>query len=175
MRDRCLRELTWQFNRKIKALATVETNIHGWSVAYQYPVDCLKIRRLMSQSENVSSDTHDRYADRHRMVPDLNQQIPYEVYNFDDNKLIATNVTELRIDYAAKVENTNLFSDDFVMALSYLLAAELAIPIVGAETGSALRSESLSMYNSYMTSAMTDDQNDQYHEVPESEFVTIRN
>lgn len=174
MRDRCLRELPWQFNRKIKALATVETEIHGWPVAYQYPVDCLKIRRLMTQYEATTNSMDDR-AHRHRVIPDLESAIPYEVFNFDDDKTIGANQTELRIDYSAKVTNTDLYSDDFVLALSHLLSAELAIPIVGAELGRSLRDDSLSMYKSYMANAMATDQNDQYHEPVESEFITIRN
>ena len=45
IRDRCLREIVWSFNRKIEALATLSSvTIFNWAYAYQYPSDCLKIR-----------------------------------------------------------------------------------------------------------------------------------
>lgn len=178
LRDRCLREIPWSFNRKIKALATVAVDIFNWAYSYQYPVDCLKIHRLIGPYEEApagSSSTVARHRDVELLpVKGLRAQIPYEIFNVDDKKTIGVNQPELRIDYAAKVTDPNLFSDDFIMALSHLLASEVAIPIVGAEMGRALRSDSLELYNRYMASAISEDKNDQYLEPNESEFITVR-
>ena len=178
LRDRCLRELTWQFNRKIKALATVTTDIFNWAYAYQYPVDCLKIKRLVGSFEEIpagSVDVISRLRDE-RVLPlkDIRTQIPYEVFNFDDKKTIGSDQPDLRIDYAAKITDPNLFSDDFILALSHLLASELAVPIVGAELGRALRNDSLQLYKQYFAAAISSDQNDQYFDPPASDFVTVR-
>ena len=179
LRDRCLREIPWQFNRKIRALASVTTDIFQWSYSYSYPVDCLKIHRLVGQYEELpigSNDVVSRLLDsRVRSPTDLRRQIPYEVFNFDDNKLIGSNQPDLRIDFAAKVTDPNLFSDDFIMALSHLLASEVAIPIVGAELGRALRNDSLQLYRQYLASAMSTDMNDQFLNPGESDYVNIRN
>lgn len=177
LRNRCLREIPWQFNRTIRALAPVTTEVFNWSYAYSYPVDCLKIHRLVGSYEelpNGSNDVVSRALDS-RLLRGSRQQIPYEVFNFDNAKVIGSNQAELRIDFAAKLEEPDLYSDDFVMALSYLLAAELAIPIVGAELGRGLRSDSLQLYKSYLSSAIADDMNDQYMLPQESDFVTVRN
>jgi hypothetical protein len=179
LRDRCLREIPWQFNHKIRALATVTTDIFNWAYAYSYPVDCLKIRRLVGSYEELpagSANVASRLLDS-RVIPlkDLRRQIPYEVFNFDDSKIIGSDQPDLRIDFAAKVTDPNLFSDDFVMALSHLVSSELAIPIVGAELGRALRNDSVQLYKQYLASAIASDQNDQYHTPAESDFVTIRN
>ena len=179
LRDRCLREIPWQFNHKIRALAPVVTDIFNWAYAYSYPVDCLKIRRLVGSYEELpagSADVASRLLDS-RVLPNkgYRRQIPYEVFNFDDAKIIGSDQPDLRIDFAAKVTDPNLFSDDFIMALSHLLSSELAVPIVGAELGRALRNDSLQLYKQYLASAIATDQNDQYLEPSESDFVTIRN
>jgi len=180
IRDRCLREIVWSFNRKIEALATLSSvTIFNWAYAYQYPSDCLKIRRLIDTHEETSTDSTGNIS-RTRNLDELplrheRAQIPYEVFNVSNNKVIGANQDQLRIEYAAKVEDPNLFSDDFILAMSHLLGAELAIPIVGAEIGRALRRDSLQMYQSYMNDAISDDMNEQYHEPLESDFVTIRN
>lgn len=179
LRDRCLREIPWQFNHKIRALAPVTTDIFNWAYAYSYPVDCLKVRRLVGSYEALPAGTSNvasRLLDS-RVMPlkDIRRQIPYEVFNFDDAKVIGSDQPDLRIDFAAKVTDPNLFSDDFIMALSHLLSSELAVPIVGAELGRALRNDSLQLYRQYLASAIATDQNDQYLSVGESDFVTIRN
>lgn len=179
LRDRCLREIPWQFNHKIRALSPVVTDIFNWGYAYSYPVDCLKIRRLVGSYEELpagSANVASRLLDS-RVLPLKGQrrQIPYEVFNFDDTKILGSDQPDLRIDFAAKVTDPNLFSDDFIMALSHLLSSELAIPIVGAELGRALRNDSLQLYKQYLASSIATDQNDQYLAASESDFVTIRN
>lgn len=120
------------------------------------------------------SEVASRFHDRGLPRPNLNQQVKYEILNVDENKVIAANESELRVDYRAKVTDPNLFDSQFVMTLSYLLAAELAIPIVGADQGRALRSDSLTIYQQYLEAAVASNLNEQYHEPIDSEFVTIR-
>lgn len=178
LRDRCLREIPWQFNRTIRALASHTTEIFNWAYSYQYPVDCLKIHRLVPEWEELpaaSANISSRFLDsRVRPLKDNRRQVPYEVFNFDNNKLIGSDQPNLRADFAVKITDPNLFSDDFVLALSHLLSSELAIPIVGAELGRALRSDSLQLYRQYLASAMAADENDQYLQPKESDYVTVR-
>ena len=178
LRDRCLTELAWGFNRKIRALSVLTTEIFNWAYAYQYPTDCLKIHRLVGAHEellNADADVVSRLLDS-QLLPlrDLRTQTPYEVFNFDNNKTIGANEAELRIDYSAKITDPNLFSVDFIMALSHLLSSELAIPIIGAEVGRQLRSDSLQLYKQYLDAAMANDLNDGYDEPALSEYETIR-
>lgn len=178
MRDRVLTELPWIFNRKIRALSVLTTDIFNWAYAYQYPTDCLKIHRLVGAHEelsNADADVVSRLLDSQLLpLKDLRSQVPYEVFNFDDNKTIGANESELRVDYAAKVTDPNLFSTDCILAISHLLAAEIAIPIVGAELGRQLRSDSLQIYKQYLDAAMANDLNDGYDTPALSEFETIR-
>lgn len=176
LRDRCLTDIPWQFSRTIRALAPVTTEVFGWPYVYSYPVDCLKINRLVGPSEEASAAGFTSAPDNYTLVNrgELRRQIPYEVFNFSNVKVIGTDTADLRIDFTKKVDDPTLFSNDFVMALSHLLAAEIAIPIVGAEMGRALRSDSLQLYEKYLKSAMANDMNDQYIIPPESEYVSIR-
>lgn len=178
MRDRCLTEMPWSFNRKIRALSVLTTDIFNWAYAYQYPTDCLKINRLVGAHEelaNADADVVSRLLDSQLLpLKDMRVQIPYEVFNFNDNKTIGTNEADLYIDYSAEITDPNLFTVDFVLALSHLLASELAVPIVGAEQGRELRKDSLQLYTSYLDAAMANDLNDQYSTPSLSEFETIR-
>jgi hypothetical protein len=178
MRNRCLAELPWGFCRKIKPLATVTTEIFNWAYAYQYPVDCLKIHRLIGAYEELSNfdaDIISRLIDSQLLpVSEARRKIPYEVFNFDDKKTIGANEAELRVGYSAKVTDPNLFDTDFIMALSHLMSSELAIPIVGGEIGRQFRSDSLQLYKAYLHSAIASDMNEQVDPPAESEYVTVR-
>jgi len=177
-RDRCLRE-PWQFNHTIRALAVSTTEIFNWAYTYSYPIDCLKIHRMIGSFEEIpagASDVASRLLDSQlKSLKNQRRQIPYEVFNFDTAKLIGSDQKELRIDFARKITDPNLMSDDFIIALAYLLASQLAIPIVGAELGRALRGESLSLYKEHLAAALANDLNDQYLEQRESDFITVRN
>jgi hypothetical protein len=178
LRDRLLAEMPWSFNRKIKALSLLSTEIFNWAYAYNYPNDCLKIHRLVGAYEelaNTDAAVVSRLLDS-QLLPlrDARPQVPYEIFNFEDVKTIGTNESDLRIDYAAKITDPNLFSNDFMMTLSHLLAAELAIPLIGVEQGRQLRSDSLQLYKSYLDSAIANDMNEQYSEPGLSEYETIR-
>lgn len=178
LRDRMLTEAPWGFNRRVRALSLLTTELFNFAYVYQYPIDCLKIERLIGSWEEISTATSgviSRVRDEELLsLSSLRTKIPYDVFNEDDNKVIGANEPDLRIDYALKITDPNLFSSDFTLALSHLLASEIAIPVIGAELGRALRKDELAIYNSYLTSALANDLNDQHDEPTESEFVTTR-
>ncbi len=177
LRDRVLKE-SWGFNHKLRTLAVLTTEIFTWAYAYQYPTDCLKINRIVGSYEelaNADADVISRLIDSQILpIKDTQPKVPYELFNFDDNKVIGANEGDLRIDYAAKVTDPNLFSDDMIMALSHLLSAEMAIPLVGAELGRSLRKESLQLYKEYINAASADDMNEGDYTPALSEYETIR-
>lgn len=178
IRDMLLNELAWGFAHKIKGLSLLTTEIFNWTIAYQYPADCLKINRLVGAQEalaNADADVVSRLAETQLMtLNDMRINIPYEIFNFTDNRIIATNESDLYIDYIARITDPNLFSTNFTMSLSHLLAAELCISLIGAETGRQLRSDSLQMYKEYIATAEADDLNEQYFTPNLSELETIR-
>jgi len=177
MRDRCLRDPGWNFNRTIVTLASSSVDIYNWAYSYSYPVDCLKIHRIIPEYEEVTGDASvvSRLIDTQLLpITSYRRQVEYEVFNFNNAKIIGANESGLRIDYSIKITDPNLFSDDFILALSHLLASEIAIPIIGVEKGRQLRSDSLQIYEEYLRSATADDMNDGYLEPDDSEYVTVR-
>lgn len=179
LRDQMLQDAPWQFNRSLKPLAVLTDTLFNWVYVYQYPSDCLFINRLHINFAEVSSDTAtsavaSRFYDRGLPRPDLDQQVKHKIYNIDGNKVIAANEKELRIDYRKRVEDPNLFSLNFVMGLSHLLAAELAIALVGVDKGRAMRSDELKIYQSYVNSGIENELNEQFTEIPDSDFINVR-
>lgn len=179
LRDQMLQDSQWQFATSIKPLSLTTTEVFNWAYVYQYPSDCLYINRLIRNCAQISqpangSSAASRGIDTSLPVVDLDQQIDYRVYNVDGQRVIVANEPDLRIDYRVKITDPNMFSTNFVMALSHLLSAEMAVPIVGAEKGRAFRADSLKMYESYIASGVANELNEQYSRVPDSEYITVR-
>ncbi len=173
VRDKCLSALSWGFNHSIRPLSVVEVDIFTWAHTYNYPNDCLRINRLISPHEGLSSAAGS-FTHREELRVGRRPAVPYEIFNVDGVKLIGANDVNLRVDYRAKVHDPDLFSVDFILALTHLLGAELAIPVVGHEKGRALRLECMRFYEQYIRTAMADDMNEQESYPEDSEFVTIR-
>lgn len=177
VRDQCLEDAPWQFARKLDALALLDEELFNWAYVYQYPSDCLRINRLLLDFEAVAADTSliaARLYDLGLPKPNLNRQVEYKIYNIENNRVIAANDTNLRVDYRVKITDPNLFSFQFIWALSHLLASSIATPIVGVTDGKSLRSDNLSLYKSFIQSAVAANLNEQYTSTPDSEFITVR-
>ena len=180
LRDMMLNDHAWGFAHKIRPLVLTENVIFNWAYAYKYPSDCMNINRVVlgyeeiNQATQISSPRVSYHTDADVIDPQyLRSQVPYEIFNFT-TKMIGTNQPDVRIDYRSKVTDPTLFPTPFVMALSYLLAAEIAVTIVGAESGRALRADSFKMYQNYLNSAIANDLNEQYQPVLDSEYVIAR-
>lgn len=178
MRDHVLRDAPWQFARKVDALALTTIDSFNWSYTYAYPSDCLKINRLLLNIEGVAAGTNDTVSRYYRSGDpriDLQTAVEYEIQNASGEKVIVANDAQLRADYVSRVEDPNLYDDQFILALSHLLAAELAIPLAGADLGSALRKENFQLYQNYINAALTSDFNEQHKDTADSDFITVRN
>lgn len=178
MRDQMLQDSPWQFAGSIKPLSLLVAEVFGWAYVYQYPSDCLRINRMILDYERVNQSNRASglyYPYRDEDLYRINDpQVEYKVVNLDGNKVIVSNYEDLRIDYRVKITDTDLFTTTFVMALSHLLAAEIAIPIVGVEQGRALRGDSMQIYEAYINSAIVNEMNEQKTYLAESESITVR-
>jgi hypothetical protein len=178
MRDMLLREAPWRFAHRIASLVVRVETVHNWVYVYQYPSDCLYINKILLNYENFSSDSTPTYRHRHIAdiyVPDLDRQVKYDVMNVESDKVIVCNDVDVFASYRARVTNPNLFDTVFNQALAWLLAAELAVPLVGVEKGRALRQDAYQIYTAYLGSSIADDMNESYTVPPDSDFITIRN
>lgn len=193
-RNQMLEDYPWQFAHRIAPLAEIDhetinngDGIFNYAYAYQYPADCVKInrliidfRRVQAGEENFFSFTGSPFGfgfsedEFLRTNPNFKELIEYDIVNYEGNRLIVSNHPRLRIDYQFRATDTNLFGAQFTDALTYLLASRLAIPIVGGEQGMSLRNSNLQIYSELYNAAIVSDANNQFTEVPDSEYVTTR-
>ncbi len=112
-RDQVLRDFPWGFAERRKALTllTVE-HLYGFDFCYQYPPDCHQVREI--------------YRSPLSLPP-----IEYKVAYPDDTigKVIFTNQDQAVLIYTYKVTNSQLFDAGFTAALTWRLAADLAMPL----------------------------------------------
>lgn len=177
--DQMLQDSPWQFAGSIKPLSLLIEEIYGWAYVYQYPVDCLRINRIIPESAlpNGQSTGAIYYNSPDQLAPSIAEipSVPYKVFLSGGNRVVVANFPNLRIDYRVRIDNPALFSTNFVLALSHLLASSIAIPIVGVEKGSGLRRDSLQMYKRYLDAGIVNELNEQQHNIPDSDYITVRN
>jgi len=177
--DAMLRDSKWNFAHKQKPLAVLTTDLYGWVYTYQYPVDCLRINEVLSSAGKIGT-VEQGYAYR----PEYSSQslqgvlppVKYEVLvDSEGNNVIGANEPELWVDYNIHVEDPNKFDTQFIMAFVWYLTAELAIPIIGGDSGRAERKNAFEMYRYTLASALVNDGNENDNLViPESDLIESR-
>jgi hypothetical protein len=117
--DVALRRCDWNFARRRVALALLATPVPSeWAYTYVYPTDCLVVRRLQPFGIHW---------------PTKSQKILFEPAGENqvgaDVRVIYTNQAEAVAVYTKRLTDPSLFDPDFVLALGYLLAANIALPL----------------------------------------------
>lgn len=113
-RDTMLRQFPWPFARRRVALALTGTAPTNWGYAYALPTDC--VQALAVTVEGL------RY-------PRTDQKVPFEIGTDGTKTLLFTDLEHAELIYTMRVENTSLFDPLCAQALSWLLAAEAAMPL----------------------------------------------
>lgn len=146
-RDFVLSDVPWNFAGKIAVLALLTWEPDEWLYAYTWPDDCLTPRYIVPPGK-------ERYqADR----------IEYEsAVSSTGTRVILTNLAEASLKYTFRQTNPNRFSAHFIEALSWYLAAVIAIPVVGSEKGRLLRDDALSMYQATIGAGISADATEGY-------------
>ena len=116
-RDRLLEEFPWPFATRFDTLQLVEEAdeqpwADQWDYAYKYPVECLRVRRILTANGPRDPDP-----------------APFEVGQADGVRLIFTNESEAKAEYTLRAKDTAMFDPLFVSALSWLIAFEIALPL----------------------------------------------
>lgn len=128
-RDEVLEDHAWSFCTVRGELSTESTAIDGYDYAYILPTDYLVVREVLPPG----------YSEINRAQ---GEPIPFEVetHPISGNSVVLTNQPNAIIRYSIKVTDTTRFSARFMSALSRLLAAYLAGPVIkgprGAQVGS---------------------------------------
>lgn len=155
-RKQVLRDFPWPFATKFAELGLIEEDpTSEWSYSYEYPSDCLKVKRILSGLRNDTGQS----------------RIPYRLI---DERLILCDLEDAEIEYTKDVEDVTLFPSDFVMALSYLLAAYIA-PQVTSGDKFKQKQEMMQMYAMEVSSARANMVNEeQPDQEVDSEFIRTR-
>lgn len=114
-----LRDYDWNFARRRVALALL-TNAppSGWDYTYAYPTDCLTVRRI--QQSGMRKVT---------IASRVEFEVAGETGEDFDTRVIYANEREAVLVYTKKILDPSLFDPHFVLALAYMLAANIASPL----------------------------------------------
>lgn len=139
-RDECLEAYAWPFSQKSVPLTqSLVTLPHGeWAFVYQLPADYLRALKVVPPGAPEDSPGH-RYALRSDET--------------ELDLLLFTNVHDAVLHYIYREEETGRYTPTFVTALSYLLAAHLAGPIVKGRAGMTLKQGLMDLYQQTLNSA----------------------
>jgi hypothetical protein len=157
VRDNLLESLEWNFASRRVKLAQTTSAITNWLYAYQVPTDCIAARRLVMPGM--------------RMLPS-ESRIPFEIGSDGKQTVILTDQENAELIYTERVTDPNRFAPSFVTALSWYLAAEIAMPLaVSTQLADRAAKMAQAAFNS---AAASDLQQEQEDNPPESEFIRAR-
>ena len=159
-RDQVLRDFPWPFASATAALALVEEEpTSEWAYSYRMPAGCLKFRRILSGAGRVET-------------PDT--RVPYRILGDDAGALLFTDQADAEGEWTRRVENTEHWPPDAVLAFSLLLASFLAPRVTGGDQFK-LGARALQVYAVLIARAQAQAIGEESADRPaESEFVTVR-
>lgn len=158
-KDTTLRDYHWPFATKFASLQLIEEDpTDEWQYLYQYPNDCLDLRRIISGIRNDNPDS----------------RIPYIVGQSENKLVIYTDQEDAEIEYTGKCDITALYPADFVMALSLLIAA-LAAPQITKGDPFKLGERAFLLYQIRVGRALSTAKNEEQRErEPDDSFTRSR-
>lgn len=154
-----LRDFKWPFARKYQALNLISENPNEeWLFEYRYPSDCLDIRKILNSNYNESRQERE----------------PYIISKDGSGKTILANKSLASVEYTMDVTDTAFFPSDFILALSFRLAAYIA-PRLTKGDPFKLGEKMAALYDLELNRAKSNGLNEQQdYEVPQSEFIRGR-
>jgi len=159
-REIVLNDMDWNFATGFLSLNLIEENpVTEWAYSYRYPVKCLNSRRILSGIRNDSAKT----------------RVPYMISNDTAGRVIYTDTKDGVLEYTQNLEDSSLFTPEFVMALSFRLAAYIS-PRLTAGDPYKIKNDMIAQYHIEILNAKKQNFNENRDELPpESEFITTRN
>ncbi len=108
-----LRKAPWPFAIRVVAPSLVDEDpTIEWAFSYRYPTNAVLIRRIPTGTRN----------------PSLSGRVEFDIIGDDSGRLILCDVEEadMEIEYVKNVTDPSIYSPDFILAFSYLLAFYIA-------------------------------------------------
>lgn len=123
VRDQVLREVQPQFATAFAELAEVATSRPGWAKVFALPVDQVKVVALVDEN-----GTELRHCPR--------AHLNFELVAGDDGQaaVLCCNEDTAQIRYVRRIEDPRAYPADFVAALAWAIAAEIASGLTDGDT-----------------------------------------
>jgi hypothetical protein len=121
-RDQVLQDFPWSFAEARVYLADIGAPPMNWAYRYRYPADCLQARYLAIPGQPM---------------PSADYRVPFQVIHAQGGRAIVSNAAEAELVYTVRLDDTTYFTPAFTDALSWRLAAELAIGLTAKPDGYA--------------------------------------
>ena len=154
-RDALLRQHPWNFATKYASPAALTGTVPAnWDYMYTYPTDALRIISIVDPLE-------------------AGTPIKFEVgRNASDIKVVMTDQADAELQYTQRITDTVEFDPEFTLALSYALAAKLAMPLTGERE---IANDMEVMARNVVNSAWETDSNEGIEETPpDAEWIQGR-
>jgi len=154
--ERLLSEMPWNFATRYAELQDIGTPPGSWLYRFQYPNDCLRIRRIYAETPS------DILREPYLVVEDRT----------NGGLAVCANIQSPTAEYTARITNVALFTPIFTNALIWALAAEAATPL---SANAELAKSSNVAYQSVLHDAFAAVMNEQQPlSPPDSEFIRER-
>lgn len=123
VRNTLLGDFNWNFARRVETLALrTETAPTGWTYAYSVPNKCVRFRAIWLGPPPL------------QLPPVRWELASIADSSGNDVAAILTNVAEAEGLYTRQIENTELFSRGFTLALAWRLAEAVALALTNKES-----------------------------------------
>ncbi len=133
----------WKFATRRASLALLDVDTFNWTYAYAEPSGATRIISILPGTA-MSTDEGE----------------PFETMGDDSgNALIYTDLEDATAIYTVSVTDTTKFSPLFVDALSRLLAAYLAGPVIKGDAGKAESKAQMQFFRAALAAAVSADSN----------------
>lgn len=158
VRDRVLEDFPWSFAKRTRDLQDIGTPPASWAYRYRYPNDCLFARSVQVAGAGAPL-----------------KPIPFEKVEDESagGLAICTDAFPAELVYTARITNAALYTAQFVNALAWALAVDIAAPLSAAPN---MAEKAASAYAAALLKAGAIDLNEGQEKASEieSDFITAR-
>lgn len=154
-----LADMDWTFATSFATLSLVEEDpTCEWKYSYQYPVDCLNVRRLLSGSRQDSQES----------------RVPYRIVVKNGSRKIYTDRKSAEIEYTSDIDDASFFTSEFVIALSFRLAAFICARLTAGDPFK-IKGEMIQQYQAEIGMAKKKNMNEEQQDRPiDSDLIRSR-
>ena len=136
IRDQVIRSAGWKFSTILDTLVQLPNEtVLGWSFVGVYPANCINVRKIFGVTNTIFNLPLYQDTDNGLIPPIWEQPLPqpFRVIRQPDlsSMVIVCNLNPAYIEYSISVDDPTQYDAVFIQALSYRLAADLAIPLGG--------------------------------------------